>query len=171
MKIEEINATEDAHEAMHGHETASAEIFLTSTLDSAFLTAKEGYALSDWIIDSGASLHVSPHREWFTSYVATNDLVRLGNEQTCEILGVGDVQLKFQNGTSFMLKNVRHVPAITKSLISTRVLDDASYVTVFGNNTWKIFKGSLTVAHGVKSGNLYMLHVSSMKDNVINVTE
>lgn len=57
------------------------------------------------------------------SYVATKDLVRLGNKQTYEIMGVGDVQLKFQNGSSFMLKNVRHVPSITKSLISTGVLD------------------------------------------------
>ena len=70
-----------------------------------------------------------------------------------------------------MLKNVRHVPSITKSLISTRLLNDAGYMTVFGNNTWKISKGSMTVAHGVKSGSLYMLHVLSVKHHVINVTE
>ena len=70
-----------------------------------------------------------------------------------------------------MLKNVQRVPTITKSLISTGVLDEAGYVTVFGNNTWKISKGSLTIAHGVKSGNLYMLHVSSVKHHVINVIE
>ncbi|MCO5564000.1 hypothetical protein L7F22_017655 [Adiantum nelumboides] len=33
--------------------------------------------------------------------------------------GVGDVQLKFHNGSSFMLKNVRDVSTITRSLIST----------------------------------------------------
>ena len=64
-------------------------------MDSTFLTTKDGYALSDWITNLGASLHVSPHKEWFMYYVATKDLVRLCNEQTCEILGVGDVQLKF----------------------------------------------------------------------------
>lgn len=66
--------------------------------------AKDGYALSDWMIDSVALLHVSPHKELFMSYGAINDLVRLGNEQTCEIMGVGDVHLKFQNGSFFMLK-------------------------------------------------------------------
>ena len=70
-----------------------------------------------------------------------------------------------------MLKNVRHVPSITKSLISIGILDYAGYVTMFGNNTWKISKGLMTIAHGVKSGNLYMLHVSSVKHHVINVTE
>ena len=70
-----------------------------------------------------------------------------------------------------MLKNVRHVPSITKSLISTRVLDDAGYVTMFGNNTWKILKGYMIVAHGVKFGSIYMIHVSSVNHNVINITE
>ena len=87
--------------------------------------------------------------------------------------------MKFQNGSSFLLKNVSHVPSITKILISTRVLDDASYVTTFDNNTRKISKGLMTVAHGVKSRSLYMLksrslymlNVSSNKYNVINVTE
>ena len=138
-----------------------------SIVDFDFLTTKDGYALNDWIINSQASLYVSLHKEWFMSYVATKDLVRLGNEQTCEILGVGDVHLKFQNDSSFFLKNVRHVLSITKSLISTRLFDDTSYVTMFGNNTWKISKGSMTVAHGVKSRSLYMLHVSSVKNNVI----
>ena len=128
MKIQEVNVTSTVAE---NEEQMSRDIFfLNSSVDSVLLTATDGHALSDWIIDSGASLHVSPHKEWFTSYVATKDHVRLGNEQTCEILGVGDVQLKFQNGSSFMLKNVRHVPAITKSLISTGLLDDAGYVTV-----------------------------------------
>ena len=81
------------------------------------------------------------------------------------------MQLKFQNGTSFMLKNVRHVPVITKSLISTGILDDAGYVTIFGNNAWKISKGSMNVAHDVKSGNLYMLHVLEVKNHVINMAE
>ena len=70
-----------------------------------------------------------------------------------------------------MLKNVRHVPAIKKILISTGRLDDASYVTVFGNNSWKISKGSLTVTIGIKSGGLYTLHVSKVKNHVINVIE
>ena len=171
MKIEEINVTENVSQYSDACKTVSTEIYFTSNMDSIFLTDFDGYALSDWILDSRASLHVSPHREWFTSYVATKGHVRLGNEQTCEILRVGDVQLEFQSGTSFMLRNVKHVPSITKSLISTGVYDDAGYITVFGNNTWKISKGSMTVAHGVKPGSLYMLYVSGVNHNVFNIIE
>ena len=93
------------------------------------------------------------------------------NDYACEIVGIGDVQLKFQHGSTFTLKNVRHVPKLTKSLISAGQLDDAGFSCVFGDSSWKITKGSLVVARGSKSGTLYMLHVSTVKNHVICVTE
>ena len=52
---------------MHNNEDCDGEktlgdIFYTN-FDPMFLTTEDGYAMSDWILDSGASLHVSPHRE------------------------------------------------------------------------------------------------------------
>ena len=84
-------------------------------------------------------------------------------------MGVGDVQLKFQHGSTFTLKNVRHVPKLTKSLIS--FVDDEGFTTTFGDNSWKITKGSLFVTHGTKSCTLYMLNVSTVKNHVVCVTE
>ena len=72
---------------------------------------------------------------------------------------------------TFILKNVRHVPQLTKSLISTVQLDDAGYTCVYGDNSWKISKGSLVVARDTKSMTLYMLHVTTNKDHVIYVAE
>ena len=91
VKIEEVNVT---HNKDSDGDKTSSDIFYTN-FDPMFLTTKDGYAMSDWILDFGASLHVSPDREWFTTYVATKDFVRLGNDQTCPILGIGDDQLKF----------------------------------------------------------------------------
>ena len=86
-------------------------------------------------------------------------------------MGVGNVQLKFQQGSTFTLKNVSHVPKLTKSLISSGQLDDEGFTTTFGDSSWKITKGSLVVAHGTKLGTLYMLHVSTVKNHVIFVTK
>ena len=98
-------------------------------------------------MDSGASFHVTPHREWFTNYDAKRTRqVQLGNDYTCKIIGVGDVKPKFQHGSTFILKNVRHVSKLTKSLINSGQLDDTGYTCVFGDNSWKITKGSLVVA-------------------------
>ena len=110
VKIEEVNTAE----------VDDGDIFLTSELEHASLTTSDETVMSDWIIDSGASFHVTPHRGWFTSYDASRKgSVRLGNDQSCEVVGVGDVQLQFQNGSSFTLRNVRHVPKLTRNLIST----------------------------------------------------
>ena len=50
-------------------------------------------------------------------------------------------------------------------------LDDARYTCVYGDNSWKISKGSLVVARGTKLGTLYMLHVTTIKDHVICVAK
>lgn len=36
---------------------------------------------------------------------------------------------------------------------------------------WKVSKGNMPAAKGYKTGTLYVLHVSRIDDNVINVTE
>ena len=82
-------------------------------------------------------------------------------------MGVGDVKLRFQHGSTLILKNVRHVPKLTKSFTSIGQLDDGGYTCVFGDNSWKITKGSLVVVRASKTRTLCMLHVTAGKDHVI----
>ena len=62
VKIEEINAVSEKSEDW--------DILLTSSLGSAQLVATDDLIMHDWILDYGASFHVTPHREWFTNYDA-----------------------------------------------------------------------------------------------------
>jgi len=72
----------------------------------ALTTSEYGYA-QDWILDFGASLHVTPHKEWFSSYAdGMKGSVHLGNNYACDIVGVGNIKLSFANGSSFTLQNV-----------------------------------------------------------------
>ena len=44
---------------------------------------------SDWVIDSGASFHVTAHRDYFTSYVNGDyGHVRIRNEGTSKIVSI-----------------------------------------------------------------------------------
>ena len=84
VKIEEINAVSE--------ESEDGEILLTLSLDSAQLVATDDLIMHDWILDSGASFHVTPHKEWFSTYdPPCKARVCLGNDYACEIIGVGDV--------------------------------------------------------------------------------
>lgn len=49
-----------------------------------------------------------------------------------------------------------HVPNLRKNLISIEKLAKDGYETTFLGDTWKISKGTIIVAHGKKSGTLYM---------------
>jgi len=70
------------------------------------------------VLDSGAFFHATSQKEFFKNYVLGNlGNVYLGNEQSCKIVGKGEVKIKL-NGSVWELKNVRHIPDLTKNLIS-----------------------------------------------------
>ena len=72
------------------------DILFVSKVNPSVLVATSDITVQDWIMDSGASFHVTPHREWFTRYDAKRTRrVRLGNNFACDIKGIGDIKLKF----------------------------------------------------------------------------
>jgi hypothetical protein len=80
---------------------------------------------SMWVVDMAASFHITPHRDFFSSYISGNfGWVRMGNEAKCEILGMGDIQLETNIGCKLLLKNVRYASEMCFSLITIGKLDD-----------------------------------------------
>ena len=51
----------------------------------------------------------------------------LGNETHTRVIGVGTVNLKFTSEKTVQLKNVQHVPAIKKNLVSGSLLSRDGY--------------------------------------------
>jgi len=67
-------------------------------------------------VDSRASNHMTSHGEWFknTKDLKTLGFVETGDDITHPITRIGKVPLSMQNGQTKYLKDVLHVPAITK---------------------------------------------------------
>jgi hypothetical protein len=55
-----------------------------------------------------------------------------------------------------LLKKVKHVPDLSKNLISIGKLASEGCISIFTNKTWKLIKGSLVIAKGEKVGTLYL---------------
>eukprot|EP00253_Pinus_taeda_P031417 PITA_31417 len=92
-----------------------------------------------WLIESGASSHFTPHREWFCEYEKYDGGdVFLGDDRKARIIGRGKVKLKLQGGRVRTLPGVLHIPALPRNLISVRKLDDAGVKTVFEKDTCKM---------------------------------
>ncbi|XP_073136937.1 uncharacterized protein [Henckelia pumila] len=62
----------------------------------------------NWIMDSGFSFHMSPHRNWFHDFKEVEGgSVLLGNNKACKIMGVGNIKLKLDDGCERLFSSVR----------------------------------------------------------------
>ena len=63
---------------------------------------------SDWVIDSSASFHVTPHGDFFISY-STGDFgnVKMGNSGASKIMSIRDICLETNLGSKLVLQDVR----------------------------------------------------------------
>ena len=65
-----------------------------------------------------------PNREWFSTYCSVEGgVVRMGNDSSSKVIGIGAVKIRMHNGTSRTLSDVRYVPDLLKNLISLSILD------------------------------------------------
>jgi hypothetical protein len=126
------------------------DVYLASTSTHADLDV--------WLIDSGASYHMTPHREWFSEYEKYDDGdVFLGDDSTTNILGRGRVKLLLKYGRIRTLPGVLHIPKLARSLISISKMYDVGLDTVFGKKTCKMVRGAMVLMRGVRCGTLYKL--------------
>ncbi|GKE99360.1 hypothetical protein Tco_0022711 [Tanacetum coccineum] len=99
--------------------------------DDALVCCVEN-TVEDHIMDSGASFHATYCKEELEKF-------------------------KLLSGKT--LKDVRYIPGLKRRLISVGQLDEKGYHIGFGNQQWKVTKGSLVVARENKHESLYMVEV------------
>ncbi len=73
-----------------------------------------------WYVDFGVSNQMTSHGEWFrdTMDLKTLRFMEIGDDITHPITQIGKVPLSMQDGQTQYLKDVLHVPTITKNLVS-----------------------------------------------------
>jgi hypothetical protein len=111
-----------------------------------------------WLIDSGASYHMTPHREWFCEYERYDGGdVFLGDDSTTKIVGRGRVRLILQDGRKRTLPGVLHIPGLERNLISVSKMSDVGVHTLFQKDSCKMVRGVMVLMKGVWIGTLYKL--------------
>lgn len=115
-----------------------------------------------FILNSGATCHISPERSDFTRLKVISDhpITGLGGARIYAV-GIGTVELVVDNDKCLTLKDVLFVPTSTVRLISIIALSrEQRYFTIFGpDNCWLTDADGTIMAHGVVSStrNLYTL--------------
>ena len=81
----------------------------------------------------------------------------MGDSRACKIMGVGTVRFRLADGTVRQLTEVRHVPALSKGLISLGVLEVQGFRFVGVDGHCSVYNGDRLMLMGVRHGNLYFL--------------
>ena len=82
----------------------------------------------------------------------------MGDDEPCKIVGNGKVNIKLNNVSEWILKDVRCIPSMKRNMISIRELGDSGCLSTFGETWWNITKGSMVIAKGHNIGTLYLFH-------------
>jgi hypothetical protein len=133
-----------------------------------FISTLSGTVCTDnhiWLIDSGASRHMTRYRDHLTDLVEkeTNLHVVLGDNARYIVKGVGTSTFQLDSDLPLQLSEILYVPGMKRNLVSISALEDKGYKVTF-------LEGKVLAWHkdshmnsarviGVRENNLYMLTI------------
>lgn len=85
----------------------------------------------------------------------------MGNKDTSQIMGKGNVHLQMSLGYKLILKDARHVLELRLNLISAERLDWDGFCNIFGNRQLKLTKGAFVIERGSLCCTLYRLQAKT----------
>ena len=137
-----------------------------SDSDGDILTVSSEESCEAWLLDSASSFHATSKKELFSSYTEKeNGFAYLGDGSGYLAVGVGDIKFKLYDGEEILLKGVKHVPGLTRNLISLGLLHEEGclYQAVPDKKTLRVMHGGKTVMIGEKS----IAHQYKLKGTVV----
>ncbi|KAH9708912.1 retrovirus-related pol polyprotein from transposon TNT 1-94-like protein [Citrus sinensis] len=155
-------------------ESSNAHGCVASTSDDGEILYSEATTVSEgrkqlsdvWLIDLGATRHMTSRREWFHTYEPiSGGSVYMGNDHALEIAGIGTIKIKMFDGTIRTIGEVQHVNGLKKNLLSLGQMDSHGYKTHVENEIMKIVKGALVLMKAEKIGaNLFMFKRDTLQE-------
>ena len=117
----------------------------------------------EWVIDSGASAHMSPHHKLFTCFTPFPDprQVTLGNGKATHAIGSGTIKLT----NLVTLHNVLFVPDLACNLLSVSMAAKAGVSCTFTSGLCTLAKDGCTLLKAFQShSTVYIFQASFMPD-------
>lgn len=127
-----------------------------------------------WLLDGGASDHMTPKRELLTDYIPMCGEVSIGDDSLLKIAGKGKLLLRVSDecgGFDLHFSEVLHVPELAENLLSQGQLDSKGMKIVTFGGMSEIFDGDQLFLKAYKVGSLYFVtttdspSISDLKSN------
>ncbi len=110
-------------------------------------------ASNEWIIDSGATRHMTPVRSIFTRMSPKQILVTIANGEKLRAEGLGEISVPI-DGQRIRMTDVLYVPGLDANL------NRKGLSIHFCRQGVEIMQGNIVVATGVAKGKMFVLHTS-----------
>ncbi|GLJ33476.1 hypothetical protein SUGI_0673510 [Cryptomeria japonica] len=109
---------------------------------------------------------MTANRDCFSEYEEFNrGRVYLVNDSHLYIVGRGKVRIRFSDGRIKKINGVLHIPGLKRNLLSLRKLIDAGVQIAFSEAGYKMIKGAMVIARGVRFNTLYRLDTYTIECN------
>lgn len=106
---------------------------------SLFTALSAGFRSNEWIIDSGASAHMSKSLENFNRINEFKGKIRIADNNLLNAFGKGDVNLRFQDQGTVVIKDVLHVPDLAVNLLSISEITGKDKRVVFQEDKCHVY--------------------------------
>jgi hypothetical protein len=97
------------------------------------LTGTITHGSDTWLIDNGASKHMTGYKDSFLELVHKDSphKVKLDDDYQCPIKGLGEASYNLDFGKPMKMNDVSYVPGLKKNLLSISALDEKGFIVVF----------------------------------------
>ena len=97
------------------------------------------------VLDSGATEHYSPNRQWFIDFKETNNQsITIANGTKMSIKGIGSIPI-IANNQEIVITNINYIPKLRTTLISPKELTKKGWSIIFKDNKAKISHNSSNI--------------------------
>lgn len=146
-----------------GNKTAGTSDCVELNQEAEALNVMETIDGASWIMDSGCSFHICPNLSWYEQIDQASGTVTLGNNQVCEVKGIGSIRLRMQDQSVKILTDVRYIPKVKRNLVSLGSLESKGYSFLSSGGKMLVRKGQDVVMTAERRGSLYYLYASVLK--------
>ena len=112
----------------------------------------------EWVLDSGATSHMTPHQLIFTTYkrLMVETRVKVANGAYMTAIAKGDVAIQLPSGRQ-VIQGVYHVPELLVSLLSEMGLTRSGISLFRTSDSTRLLRGDRTVAIAEARDNHWVL--------------
>jgi hypothetical protein len=155
----ECPAVKDAIERCRKDKNKTASTSSVRTMHvSTNSTTQRNHPKLRFLIDSGTTQHMTPHKEILENITASSKQILTAGNYMLNATGEGDTIVM----NDLRLTNVLLAPELQDSLLSIAAINDHGYTVTFNCDGVVIIKdGNVTIAEGYREGNLYYLQLQS----------